>query len=83
MIASFVIRNSESFAVKDIDVVCEPTAKSGTPIGFTANTLFHTVPAHDRLARFPSSTWVPRLRSTAAKQHCLSQGRKNEPRVAR
>jgi hypothetical protein len=44
-----VIHNGESFAVKDIDVVCELTAKSGTPIGYTGNTLFQTVPAHGRL----------------------------------
>jgi hypothetical protein len=48
MIASFTIQNKNDFAIKDIDVVCELSARSGTVIGYTAKTIYDTVPAHGR-----------------------------------
>ncbi len=49
MIVTITIDNKEDFGVKDIDIVCELTAKSGTPVGITANTVYDTVSPHGRL----------------------------------
>ena len=49
MILTVTIENKEDFAVKDIDIACELSAKSGTTIGVAANTIYDTVPAQERL----------------------------------
>jgi len=72
MIASFVLQNGEAFAVKDIDIVCELSAKSGTPIGYAANTVFQKVPAYGRLAvrEFNMGSGVALDRSQADAAYC-------------
>ncbi len=49
MIVTLTIENKEDFGVKDIDIVCELTARSGTPIGITASTIYDVVSPHGRL----------------------------------
>jgi hypothetical protein len=48
VIASFATENSNDYAIKYIDVVCQLTAPSGTAIGYTATTIYDRVPAHGR-----------------------------------
>jgi len=48
MIATFTIANGNDFAIKDLYVACELSARSGTTIGVTAVTIYDTVPARGR-----------------------------------
>ena len=48
MIATLTIENPNAFRIKDIDVACELTAKSGTAISYTAATIYDVIPARAR-----------------------------------
>lgn len=63
-------------------IVREPTAKSGAPIVYTANTVFPTVPAHDRLTvREINMGFGISLDCSQAAGACCRIG--NEPRLDR
>lgn len=48
MIATFKIKNGNPFAIKDIAVVCELSAPSGTTVGLNTVTLYEIIPAKGR-----------------------------------
>jgi hypothetical protein len=48
IIASFSIENKNPFLVKDVVVVCEITAGSGTVLGHIENKIYQTIPAGGR-----------------------------------
>jgi hypothetical protein len=48
MLATFTFDNKNEFSVKDIEVRCEHSAKSGTTIDSNSRTIYEAVPAHSK-----------------------------------
>ena len=48
MLATFTFDNKNEFSVKDIEVRCEHSAKSGTTIDSNSRTIYEAIPAHSK-----------------------------------
>jgi hypothetical protein len=48
MVADFLLRNDNPFAVKDLTVTCVHSAPSGTKIDKNTRTIYEIIPAHGR-----------------------------------
>jgi hypothetical protein len=51
MMLDFTVRNDNDYAIKDVTIRCEHSAKSGTNIVSNTRTIYERVPAHGALSK--------------------------------
>jgi hypothetical protein len=66
--ATVTIANGNDFSVKDIDVRCEFSGKSGTPLSTSQKTIFDTIPAKTK--RTFKDVNMGFIHSQSAKANC-------------
>jgi hypothetical protein len=55
MALDFTVRNDNDYAVKDVTIRCDHSAKSGTNIDSNTRTIYERVPAHGSLTKYKFS----------------------------